>query len=478
VRRELEGQRAGDGRIKLRLGERNGGISAASNAALELAEGEFIALLDHDDRLTPDALLEVADVLGREPQPDVVYSDSDKLTEHGVRGDPFFKPDWSPVYALGAMYVGHLLVVRRGLAERAGGFDSRFDTIQDFEFMLRVSELTDRIAHIPEILYHWRAIAGSIAAGTDQKARVDELQARAVTEHLTRLGADLAAVPHDSIPHRARLAAANGGPGASVSVIVCPRGAAGELDRCLVSIERFTELGRLEVIVADAADPARDGVKWVEVGADERGGPRAANRGAARASGDWLLFASDAIELVEERWLEALLVHAALPGVTAVGPLVVRPDGRADSAGIAIGLEAPAVSMLSGTPGDSDGYYGAMACARDVSAVSGEFMLVRADAFASAGGFNEAYAAEYHDADLCQRLRGVGGRIVYAPRPRVVSHELPARRRAREDIVDRALFVDCWYAELERGDPYFNPNLSRANARFVIEPSYPAGRRP
>jgi GT2 family glycosyltransferase len=134
--------------------------------------------------------------------------------------------------------------------------------------------------------------------------------------------------------------------------------------------------------------------------------------------------------------------------------------------------------MLSGTPGDEDGYYGAMACARDVSAVSGDCMLVRAAAFASAGGFVEAYAGEYHDVDLCQRLRRGGGGVVYSPRPQVVTHETPARRRARSDIVDRALFVDCWYEELERGDPFFNPNFARADAGFEIEPTYPSGSRP
>src|SRR5207244_11607894 len=135
----------------------------------------------------------------------VAYSDQDKITPDGRRADPFFKPDWSPVYALGAMYVGHLLVVRRSVAEAVGGFDSQFDTIQDFEFMLRVSERTARIHHIPRILYHWRAIPGSIAAGALEKGGVPELQARAVTAHLRRRGIAATAVPHPSIPHRAPL---------------------------------------------------------------------------------------------------------------------------------------------------------------------------------------------------------------------------------------------------------------------------------
>ena len=191
-----------DPRIKFEAAE-NRGISGATNAAMAMCEGEFVGFLDHDDELTSDALLRVAQALVADPELDVVYSDSDKLTLHGVRADPFLKPDWSPVYALGAMYIGHLLVVRRAVAEAAGGFDSAFDTIQDFEFFLRVSERTDRIHHIPQTLYHWRAIPGSIAAGTDQKSGVEELQAKAVSEHLERRGIDARAVPHPAIPHRA-----------------------------------------------------------------------------------------------------------------------------------------------------------------------------------------------------------------------------------------------------------------------------------
>ncbi len=161
-----------DPRIEFEPLPENQGISTSSNEGLAMCHGEFVGFLDHDDTLTPDALLRVAQALAADPELDVVYSDSDKLTLHGIRADPFLKPDWSPVYALGAMYIGHLLVVRRSIAEATGGFDPAFDKIQDFEFMLRVSERTDRIHHIPQVLYHWRAIPGSIAAGTDQKGGV------------------------------------------------------------------------------------------------------------------------------------------------------------------------------------------------------------------------------------------------------------------------------------------------------------------
>ncbi len=461
-----------DPRIKFQPARENRGISAATNAALAMCEGEFVGFLDHDDTLTADALLRVAQALTADPSLDVVYSDSDKLTAHGVRADPFLKPDWSPVYLLGAMYIGHLLVVRRSLAEAAGGFDSGFNTIQDFEFFLRVSERSERIHHIPQTLYHWRAIPGSIAAGTDQKDDVAELQARAVSEHLERLGVEARAVPHPAIPHRAVLASPNGAaPHAEVSVVVASGGGEGGLRRCLDSLFALTSHPDFEAIVVgrggDAPTWLPDRATWLagEAGAFRRG--RANNLAAAAAGGEYLLFLDEDVEVVEPDWIERLLLHAGLPRVGAVGPLLVRPDGLVDQAGVAIGLRDPAGPMLTGFPGDGDGYYGSLPCAREVSALGAECLLVRRKDFEAEGGFNEFYGCEYEDFDLCQRLARRGLKSVYAPRPRLVNHRTPAGKRVAGDAVDRALFVDCWYDELMRGDPYFNPGFAQQLADYV-----------
>jgi glycosyltransferase involved in cell wall biosynthesis len=481
LRRSLDRHAAGDERIRVTRLERNCGISAATNAALGLAAGEFVAFLDHDDVLHHNALLRVAQALDEDPRRDVVYTDSDKLTATGVRADPFFKPDWSPAYALGAMYIGHLLVVRRSIAERAGGFDSAYDTIQDFEFMLRVSELSDRIHHIPEVLYHWRAVPGSIAAGTDQKPGVPELQARAVTAHLRRIGAPAVAVPHPSIPHRARLAPDPERTidpaelAAATSVVIAARPDAGGLGRALDSLFDVSAHAPAQVIVvADDPDEARAAAagRSVEVVAapDPFSRSVACNLGAAAATGEWLVFCSDAAEIADPDWLAALHLHASLPGVGAVGPLIARPDGRTEAAGFAIALDHPVAPMLAGVDADGDGYYGALACARDVSAISAEFMLLPRAAFERAGGFEENFITGFEDFDLCQRLRALGLGLVYAPSPRVVVHETPASRREALDIVDRALFVDRWYDRLAGGDPFFNPNFERYEAAFAVAP--------
>lgn len=479
LRPVLERYRAADRRIKVTMLGQNKGISAATNAALELARGEYVAFLDHDDVLASHALMRVAQRLVAEPELDLVYSDSDKLTLHGTRADPFFKPDWSPTYALGAMYIGHLLVVRRSLAVEVGGFDSDYDTIQDFEFMLRVSERSARIRHIPLVLYHWRAIPGSIAAGTDQKSGVPELQARAVSAHLRRLGVDAVAVPHATIPHRAQLSSdpdrsADAAQLAGrVSVVIPSRGRRRDLGRLLRSLSTAGDYPPGEVIVVAGEDRSEllagfDRVQLVADSASTFSRVRAANLGAAAATREWVLFCCDAAEVTEPDWIRQLLLHASLPGVAAVGPLIVRPDGRTESAGFAIGLDHPAEPMLAGIDAEADGYYGSLVCARDVSAVSGEFMLVRRSAFEQAGGFEPNYSNGYEDFDLCQVLRRLGHGVVYAARPRVLVHEIPAARVEALDIVDRALFVDRWYDELSNGDPYFNPNFTRSAASFAV----------
>jgi GT2 family glycosyltransferase len=447
---------AGDERIKFKLVEENRGISAASNDGLAMCSGEFVGFLDHDDTLTNDALLRVAQELSTEPEIDVVYTDSDKLTIKGIRADPFLKPDWSPVYALGAMYIGHLLVVRRTVAQAAGGFDSAFDTIQDFEFMLRVSERTDRIHHIPQILYHWRAIPGSIAAGTDQKDGVPELQAKAVSDHLQRLAVGATAVPHETIPHRAVLAPANGSaPTPPVSIVIAPGRDRRPPARLRQSISDLTSYPDYELIVGEGETRAR-----------------ANNEGAARAKGEYLLFLSPDAEVVRGDWIDQLVLHASLPRVAAVGPALVRADGKVEEAGMAIGLRDPAVPMLAGFSADGDGYYGSMPCAREVSALGAACMLVAKAAFDEEGGFSELYNSEYEDFDLCMRLRKRGLKCVYTPRARLLTHRSEAARRAATDIVDRALFVDTWYDELRVGDPYFNPGFARQQADYI-----PAGWR-
>ncbi|HET9118919.1 MAG TPA: glycosyltransferase [Solirubrobacterales bacterium] len=417
-----------DPRITARFLERNAGISAATNAGLELCRGELVAFLDHDDTLAPDALLRVAQAFG-DGHPDVIYTDQDKLTADGRLTDPFLKPDWSPVYALGAMYVGHLLVARRDLIAEAGGLDPKFDTIQDFELLLRLSERTDRIHHIPEILYHWRAIPGSIALGEEEKEGVTELQARSVNAHLERRGIGTEAAPHPSIPHRLRLRPRSRRSNPTVDVVTPTRRQAGPFN------------------------PGRQ-----------------ANLAAGGGDGEFIVFLGEQTEVVEPDWIEQLLLYAELPGVGAVGPTIVHPDGRVSAAGVAIGLYDPATPVMRDFESDGDGYYGALSVAREVSAVGMECMLVGRSLFDRVGRFEEAYSREFQAYDLCLKLRQAGASTICTPAPRTIDHTTEAQRRSDFDVLDRALFVDRWYEQLAAGDPYYGRGFLREAADFRPSP--------
>ncbi len=453
------------GKINVAFLGRNSGISGATNAALYLSTGEFVAMLDHDDELTPDALFEIVKALNDDPELDVIYSDEDKLLPGGWLDQPFHKPDWSPELFRHVMYAGHLLCVRRSLALAVRGMDRRFNGVQDFDFLLRISEHTDRIRHIPKILYHWRCIPGSIALGEGEKQGIGELQADAVNAHLERRHVPAHAEPHPVLPHRLVIRPLPGAAQPRVSIIIPTRDQPEFLGACLRSIFEKTTHSDFEVILVDTGTTDRQALELFQkypATVVPCPGPfnysRANNLGAREATGEFLVLLNNDTEVITPDWLQELLFCAAAEDVGAVSPLLLYPDQSVQHAGVVLGMRGTADHIMRGFPADSDGYFGSLSCTREVSAVTAACMMLRREDFLNCGGFREEFRTIYQDLDLCLRLRSEGKRVLFTPRARLYHHESVSRGR-EYDSLDRALILDFWGKSIAAGDPYFNCNL-------------------
>lgn len=462
-------------KIKIVFSEKNIGISNATNRAVQLSAGEFLAFLDHDDELAPDALLEMVHQLNKQLNLDVIYSDQDKIDGRGRRSEPFFKPDWSPEYVRSVMYVGHLLLMRRSLFEQVGGLDPRFDGVQDYDLLLRVSEKTTRIAHIPKVLYHWRKIPGSIARGFNEKGnKIEQLQVQSVNAHLERIGYRAEAIPHPVYSHRVIIKPKPRVDYPKVSIVIVSKDAYIHLSRCLKSIFERTTYPNYEVVVVDnnTTDPLavrllmESPVKVVPF-RQAFNFSQANNLGVTAADGDVIVLLNNDTEVVSPDWLEQMLLYLDDPAVAIVGPLLIYPNRTVQHAGIVLGMRGTADHVMRGFPFDSDGYFGSLSCPRNVSAVTGACLMMRRDDYLRSGGLVEYYGTHYQDVDICLRFLSSGKRIVYVPYAVLVHYESATRGR-RYDHLDRALLLDTWGDLIGRGDPYYNPNFSLDSSNYYF----------
>jgi O-antigen biosynthesis protein len=448
-----------DSRIVVEFGKTNLGIARASNAALALARGDYVGMLDHDDELDLDALKEVAEVLNRDPSLDVVYTDQDYIDAHGSRIGTLLKPDWSPEMFRGVMFVNHLLVVRAELARRVGAFDPAFDCVQDFEFMLRVSEKTDKIGHVRRILYHWRSIPGSVAAGANSKGVLEPLQAAAVNAHLSRCGIGASAAPNPVLSHRLILRPAQRStfPRVLIAIRDVKSESLAQTAQSIVSRSTYPNLTVCVPAPLSGAMPE-----------DRRICSRALDDVHRElADDDFLVWIDGDLEIVTPNWIESLLMYCEQRDVGCASPLIVS-EGTVWSAGLVLAMSMSAGAVMRGLAPDSDGYAGSLSCSREVSAVSGECMMIHGAVFRHLGGNVKYYSSSVLDgADLALRGAAVKKRNIVTPRAVLEKHG--SGPVPQDWKLDEELFVDRWSDLIRAGDPFYNSNFLATMPGYAVE---------
>jgi O-antigen biosynthesis protein len=465
-----------DERIRLTYLERNTSMPGLSDAALSLATGEFTCLLGEGDELSPDALFEVAKLLQEHPSADLIYSDEDSIDGEGNRFGPRFKPDWSPDLLLSADYVSRLSVYRRGLLEELGGFGEGFGGAEDYDLVLRATERTEKIHHIPKVLYH-RRVAEDLSAPSEGVTHVWDSARRALSEALERRGIE-GSVEDGLLPETFRVKRKIVGE-PKVSIIVATRDNVSLLKSCIESIERLTTYRNYEILIIDndSTEPATleylaKTPHRVIPFREEYNYSRINNLGVSQSKGEYVLLLNDDTEVISGEWLEAMLEHAQRPEVGAVGAKLIYPDGRVQHAGVVTGvghswMRGVATHAYQFYSSDAPGHMGTLATTTNYNAVTAACTLLRRLVFDEVGGFNEEnLPLSFDDVDLCLRIRERGYLVVYTPHAELYHHETMTRKKV--DTPAEVLYMrERWEGKLD-ADPYYNPHFSRGFGDFNL----------
>lgn len=469
-------------RVRFQRLERGQHIAGATNVALSLAQGEFVAFLDHDDELTPDALFEVVSLLERYQATDIVYSDHDVISADGFLRHPHFKPDWSPELLLSYMYFGHLKVYRTSLVRQVGGLRKGFEGSADYDLALRLVEVSDRIRHVPKVLYHWRAAPASMARMSDNKPTSFESGRRAVQEALVRRAIGGTAVWPDFARagrvgmYRVQFPDTVGVP---VTIIIPTRDQLALLRSCVESIEEKTRHRDYRILLLDNESREPETLEYLRRSphrvlrfdsAGEFNFSAMVNFGVRRCETEFFVLLNNDTIVIAPEWLDGLIGYGRLPRVGAVGAKLLYEDGRIQHAGVVLGIHGLTGHAFQPRH-DSDlnlEYQGYAHVARNYLAVTAACMLSHKTAFMAIGGFNARdLKVGWNDVDYCLRLREAGYRVVFTPYS--LLYHLEAQSRGdHKDVAEIRYMLDNWRAYVE-SDPFYSPNLSRRDSEFRVQ---------
>jgi len=473
-----------DPRINVMRRTENGHISAASNDALRLANGDFVALLDHDDELAPTALYFVALALNKNRDLQLLYSDEDKLDAQNRRSEPYFKSDWNPELVLAQNFISHLSVYRTDLIRRLGGFRIGLEGSQDYDLALRCIEQIrpKEIQHLPWVLYHWRAGDQSTASSATAKPYAQEAARRAVQEHLERTGIAGTVVPSHGVYLQTKYAFPIEHP--LVSIIIPTRDRTSCLQKCLDSIFEKTDYRNYEVIVLDNESHEAETLeflaeltKYDRVRVERIDGTfnysRLNNRGVELSRGSFIALLNNDVEVINDDWLSEMVSRAMQPEVAMVGARLWYPNGTIQHGGVILGAGGIAGHAHVGLRRGEPGYFARANLAQNVSAVTAACALVRREVYLQLGGFDESLAVTFNDIDFCLRLRQAGYRIVWTPHAELIHHE--SASRGFDDSTPKQVrflgevdYMNSKWGDMLQRDPFYNPNLSLGENLFTL----------
>lgn len=472
-----------DHRIRLHVRSEHGHICHASNDALAMADGEYVGFLDHDDELAHDALLEVAKALNEHPDAGLVYSDEDKIDEDGRRFDPHFKPAWNPELLRALNYICHFTVIRTDLVKRIGGLRPGFEGAQDHDLVLRCVEQLSRheIVHVPKVLYHWRAIAGSTALGAAQKPYALAAGRRAVEEHLVRIGRPARVEVTEGGHYRVQYSVSET---PRVAIIIPTRDKVELLRACVESIFASTTYPNYEVVIVDNGSTDQNTLGYLR-GLREEGRAHVVdyaapfnysaiiNHAVRQVSAEMLCLLNNDIEVISPQWLDELVAHAVRPEVGVVGGMLYYPDDTIQHAGVILGIGGVAGHVHGRLQRGSNGYLGRARVPHNLTAITGACMVLRRQVFEQVEGMDESLPVAFNDIDFCIRISRGGYDNVWTPHAELYHHE--SASRGIEDTPEKrarfALEADRMkrkWGDCLRYDPAYNPNLSLDSCQFEL----------
>lgn len=474
-----------DRRIRVKNLKENKGISENTNAALAMARGEFVGLLDHDDLLAPDALYEMAARLEKDGGIDVFYTDEDKVTtDLSEHFQPHLKPDFNLDLLRSNNYICHFFVVRREIAERIGGFRPEFNGAQDYDFIFRCTEEAEKIVHIPRILYHWRVHSASTADNPASKMYAYEAGKRAIEGNLERSGVRGVVSLRQDYGFYDVHYPVEGEP--LVSILIPNKDQKETLMHCIHSVLETSTWKNLEIlIIENNSEQEETFACYRELEKDPRiriltypgktfNYSAINNFGVQQAKGEYLLFLNNDIEVITPDWIEQMLGNCQRPEVGIVGAKLYYPDNTIQHAGIIIGIGGIAGHAFLGLARAKSGYLHKASLQMDYSAVTAACMMMKAEAFRKAGGFEEKLTVAFNDVDLCLRTVEQGWLVVYDPHVEMYHYESKSRgaedseeklRRFQQEI---EFMRTRWIRLLKDGDPNYNPNLTLSKWNYSL----------